>query len=288
MIISAQSLTLESIKQVQFASWEEFVANVDAYPLGIRYNGSSRNKESVVSPWSGAPTWENAINRAKFGDPTLTVQLEAHITRLLERMAPAEVPEMYLDVTTDYGWDMGTAITGNPQCGINFHMVEDTAKKQCKLVVGNVGASSVAPAELYYRGALAYVLYTILSRKGYDVSIDLLTVISNNPNKVNISINVLSAGETMDTSVLAYALMSPSVLRRLYFSLIDTLGNDEVFIEFGPQASYGMPSDIPAELAGDITIDRSSQGSLYDSEASYATLLAHAERIITKFEQARA
>lgn len=287
MLIAKESLTLESIRNVRFANWIEFVENVTAYPLSqSRSYGSSRTLEGA-KPWSGAKTWTEAVERATIGDATLTKELDAHITRAMELVAPATVPEMYLDVTTDYGWDMGTAITGNPQAGINFHMVEGEAKKLVRIVVNNSGSAKVSAAQLMYRGTLAYVLYLTLQSKGYDVSIDLLTCITTKGYRgattACIAIPLISPGVSLDTAVLAYAVMSPSVFRRLYFGLIDSLGNEEVWNKYGPYSSYAWPTLIEESDKGDITIDGNMTDTL--SGDNYEALVAHAGLLAAQFEQ---
>ena len=291
MQIPSQSLSPVDLSRIYFSTWNEFVENVSAMPLShMRRNGKSRTVESAKG-WSGAATFEDAIHRARTGDSQLTFTLQTAISRVMEQYTPAPESKMYLDVTTDYGWDMGTAITGNPQAGINFHSVAGESKKLVRIVLNITDSSKTDKGVFTYRGAIAYLLYTLLTERGYDVALDGYVCIANmyrNPATALIGVNILSPGETPDLGVLAYALMSASVLRRLYFSLIDTLGTYETFCQYGPNRSYGYPANLPQAIRGDINIDLSSRDSLVDTPESYASLLADAERMVEAWEKLEA
>lgn len=283
MIISQNSIDVMSTSFTQFENWANFVDTCIAYP----YYGASRRVDYSRNPWAGTATWEEAVQYAQYGNPSATEALQSNVDRVMSLMATAEVPEMYLDVTTDYGWDMGTAITGNPQAGINFQASSGESRKQVRLVLSGNNLARVSANEMFYRGSLAYCLYLTLARQNYDVSVDL--VFCNRGLRASSAVvhttrvNLVSSGEILDLAVIAHACTSPSVFRRLYFAYMETCWNERSKIQFSVGSGYGATIEAPETMQGDIYLSPGIVGNL-NIESDYLALIAHAEQLINDFQ----
>lgn len=276
------SLNTAKVPVTKFGSWAEFVEVCTKYaPLA---GGSSRK---ISASWSGTRDWATAVDYARNGEASVTEALSTTVDRLMEYMAPVENPSMYLDMTTEYGWDMGTAITGNPQAGINFQNEASESRKLVRLVLSGNNLANVSANQMFYRGTLAYCLYLTLTQRGYDVTVDL--VFSNDGHKQTgkenhtTLVNLVSPGEVLDLAVIAYACTNPSVFRRLYFAYMETIFSSESRDTYSVGWGYGSTVEAPLDMRGDIYLGPKLIGSL-QTEADFTALIAHANREIKAFE----
>lgn len=234
-----------SKRYFDFSTWDDFIAYVRGTPRNPLVHHSAANMHGDV--WNGGSMadaerfadlgWsEGALLGRKYTD-----RLVAMLQGMIER------PTIVYDVE-GAALDMGRYLEGEPECWMRF---EQERAKFVRLVI-NVGASgAISGGTLIARGAVIIALAEVLEMSGTRCEITVVDAtgdksMRNGDIHYSASVTVKSFEQSADAASIAYAAAHPSVLRRHFFRLYETMD------EAGCQAGYGAPADVAAEHRGDL------------------------------------
>lgn len=238
--------------RVHYPNLAEFLADACAVH-SVRRQKSSH--DTLSANWYGTANFESAVALAHKGW-NHGAKMAADMTSELVSSIMGKLTDnsMYLDTTTNYCWDMASAVAGVPQCGINF--APDTDKKLVRIVVDCNASGGIDSSVLLRKAASVAALVYALEYANFDTEIIVAEHLGNRGRageSIQCAITVKQAGCTIDLAAVAYALGHPSFYRRLFFNWMEQYYCEARFIEWIKTAGYG--NIIPlVDLSGDITI----------------------------------
>jgi len=142
--------------------------------------------------------------------------------------------------------DVTRFLANEPENMLVFTQEEDLDHKQVHLLV-NCGFSFKISSEVVYnRGAVVVTLINKLEDLGYRVKLDICNIVENKKadKYVRVLTQVKDYTEQMDVDRIAFCLCHPSFLRRIIFSVFESLPKT-IIKEFGflEGHGYAYPSD---------------------------------------------
>lgn len=233
-------------------SFETFDALLD-YAEGstdMAYGRQSRTFErNCHSPnaWYGTPTFEAAMQQARFGWPEGLEKIAAISNAVNEAVAQrAMTRQETFYATSGAVVDIGRFTGGEPECMMNF--VEDAAVGRKILTIRvNVSAScSNESYRLFNRGAAVIALVDLLEQNGFSCEIIAFDTTAWNGSLYTVEAPLKVCGYQLDRDRLAFGLCSPSFLRRVLFS-VEEREPANVRRAFDIGGCYGSPANRPTE-----------------------------------------
>lgn len=211
----------------------------------------------------GTPDRETAFDLARHGwaeGRHLLVKARAQMPK-----AAARVKVMEWDVAGAYP-DPARAAAGAPDC-----MVCDGDTVVCPTQVIRVVVSLATPwttslGEYINRGAAILSAIEAAELNGYPVQVEAEETVYNSGRGFSASVVLKHAGHPSDLDSLAFFLVHPSALRRVFFSLLET-----EFELLHMQIGYGMPTAQPESLRkpGDIYLPNFRTGEFTSPKAAF-------------------
>ena len=232
-----------------FNSFDELMTYAEGPSTLPEYSRASRRQGE--RHFFGTQDFQTAMNQARYGWPD---GLKA-IQKLVEQIKNMVAQKAQLKSETFYSTsgacvDVGRYVSGEPEDMLEFEMSESAGKKIFTVTL-NVSASACVDAQtLYNRGAAVIALVDLLERGGFSCEIMAIDVRERSGKLVVVRAPIKTAGYQLDQDRVAFAVASPSFLRRLLFS-VNERETPAVISEFGFHNSggYGMPSNLPADLS---------------------------------------
>ncbi len=249
---------------IHYSSYEEFLT--DAMANGVRPRDMSSSRRYDAMGFSLTKTWDDAVELATKGWEAGTKLVSEYQSKLLTTVCGGLTDQtMYLDLTTQYCYDMQSAIAGVPQCGVNF--APEGNRKLIRIMI-NVGARASVSAETM-RNKAAIVSALVLALELYhDVEIVVIRVDATHTrkqsNSYQLSFTLKHAGEPLNTSLLAFAVGHPAMLRRMIFSWHELYLTPNAIAATGGNI-YGWSIDIKDTSNFDIYIGAATEESHWDS-----------------------
>jgi hypothetical protein len=188
----------------------------------------------------GTPDWSTAARLATSGWPE---------GRSMLRKAVAVMPKAaHRDRVIQ--WDLAGAFpdaarasAGAPDCMMDDHPTDMKPTQSVRVIVSMATPWTTGLDEFVNRGAAILSAAESAEAAGYRVEVVAEETAINLNDGVSLSILLKAAGQPADRDSLAFFLIHPSSLRRIFFALLETEPTLEHFC-YG----YGMPSGQPAEL----------------------------------------
>jgi hypothetical protein len=211
--------------------------------------------------WSGTRTFADAVALAQDGwkhGANMVAELVTSITSKVT--GHLQDATMYLDTTTNYCWDMASAVAGVPQCGINFSPTED--KKLVRIVVDCNTSAGVDSSVMLRKAAAIAALVAALEQCNFDAEVIVafhLRGYRDRKESIQCAVMVKTAGRAVDLDILAYALGHPAFYRRIIFNWMEQFYANAEYTELIANGAYGHILPLTG-LSGDITIGYSMYG----------------------------
>lgn len=229
----------------RFNSFDDILTYAEG-PSAMPDTSRASRRQGEVS-FFGTKDFASAIHQAKYGWPEGLRQIQKladSIKTLVAAKATLKSDTFYS--TSGACVDVGRYLSGEPEDMLEFEMTESAGKKIFTVTL-NVAASACVHADtLYNRGAAVIALVDLLEKAGYSCEIMAVDPRERNGKLCVVRVPVKVAGQHLDQDRLAFAVASPSFLRRLLFSCNER-EDMAVINEFGFHngGGYGMPSNLP-------------------------------------------
>lgn len=221
------------------------------------------SRESGNGPlvkWRGTPTFEAAMALATGGWAEGRDEIERLRAELVGRLeGQLRQQELVLDVQ-GLCMDMGLVTEGAPECWLD---ARDTDERRAggrivRVVMDGVVSCAIGHDTIRARGAAVAALCDLLESVGRRVELTLMWPLSarGGGDKALIAAYtpVKQADEPLQVDQLAFALMHPSMLRRVVMGAWESLPEDvrQVLRITAPDSLYGYPTTV--EVEADITV----------------------------------
>jgi len=245
---------------IMYPSYGAFLADVLSVDDKSRRKASRRTGDTE---WSGTATYEDAVRLAVNGWEAGTEKVADLVSEITAKVLGKIVEQtMYLDTTTQYCWDMASAVAGVPQCGVNF--APDQEKKLVRIVVDFGASSFIGGNVLLVKAATIASLVASLEYAQFDTEVIVATNSGDKYSTRTIQCGMLlkSPGMAMDLSVMAYALGHPAFRRRIHFHWMEQFYSLRAYDEWlssKGKENYGVGNWLVG-LTGDINIARDYEG----------------------------
>lgn len=232
----------------------------DRHDSGIAYEIKRAGKKLIVGVehFRGTKTFEDAVKLAREGWAEGLRHAESIRAQLKDRIqgSLAERQVVQWDVA-GAGVDIGRYVTGEPENMIDFATEFVEAPQRFLRVAVNIGASSsVDKSEMIARGAAAAAMVDLLEASGIRVEV-LAVKRSQGGEKVwgidpktgrakkvdvrngkffNLSIVLKRVEEPLELDKIIFALAHPSMLRRLWLSVVES--KRDIHVQLGEHYGY--------------------------------------------------
>lgn len=235
---------------IHFNSLGAFAANADrrnhklgwaggSVRKGSKFHGTNTLKDAVKLAYTGWTAGANKLQELSADD----IDLDGY--------------ELQRDTVRDYDVaghypDVAAFCAGEPECMIVEDTPSETMQPVIKLVISGAVSGSVSTDSIEKQGAAVLSVVRALQTRGF--SVDLTWAIANYEAdfRMATTVKICDASEPLDTESLAFALVHPSMLRRLAFAAWELDENCKPIGE-----SFGHPEhDITSlpEYADAITL----------------------------------
>lgn len=245
--------------KIMYSDYTSFLTDAISVHFRERIK-SSHSHNKYGENWHGTDTFAEAVALATTGWPqgtALVAEMSAKITSMVTGYVKEQT--MYLDTTTQYCWDMASAVAGVPQCGVNFS--PDQEKKLVRIVVDFGASSSIDANVLTAKAATIASLVTALDYCNFDTEI-VCAVNDGYEKTIQCAFMLKSAGTPLDINSIAFALGHAAFRRRIHFNWMEQYYTQSVYNDWIVSGSYGQPKKL-VNLSGDITIDNAYHGMRY-------------------------
>jgi len=177
----------------------------------------------------------------------------------------ARVHSMEWDVGGDYP-DPARAAAGAPDCMVTKGNSIELPKQVIRVVVSASTPCSTPPSEYINRGAAILSAIEAAELCGYPIQVEVEETSFTFNQGFSCSILLKEAGHPCDLDSLAFFLIHPSSLRRVFFALLET-ENELINMRIG----YGVPTCRPTSLQkpGDIYLPNFETGVFTSPTAAH-------------------
>jgi hypothetical protein len=285
-----------------YATWAELVTQAEtgasSIPDGDR---ASRDKKDAreYKRFTGAENFAEAVKLAREGwadgeaeIKEMSAPLFNHVSAMIERV----------DVSHDiegHAIDVSRFVDGEPECWLKFEEVKVNAENGRRLVrvVFNCCASAGISTEIIRRkGATIAALVELLEFAGHRVEVSVVFSVGSTGARKSEKGTVFEIGavvktfdQPLDAAIMAYALLHPSVLRSLMFSLMEQ-APEHLRRKMGvPDGSYGTVKEIQTLDRGDVYIPSMflDDAQWESAERAEAWLIKQLETLGIKLDKTR-
>tara|TARA_R110002012_G_scaffold92324_2_gene224295 strand:- start:1055 stop:1900 length:846 start_codon:yes stop_codon:yes gene_type:complete len=204
-----------------------------------------RASQDAPEEWSGDVTLDQAVKLAEFGwkdgRDRMSTELDmAHNATSFERL-----PSFDYDVA-GYMPNIPLYVSGCPSHMMSPLGNESSMGRVVEFKVNLSASSRVSEETLMRRGASILSLIDKLEDSGMSCAITLCeyTKASYGKGQFLIEFPIKKAGQPLDIDRCAYAMVHPSMLRKICFALTEL----EPKAEEGWSSGYGRPDDLPYHM----------------------------------------
>ena len=252
----------ESVISYVFDEYEDFKNYLKNYPKSLETNTKSRRREA--ESFTNYQTYQQTAQMQETGDSETAQQLKARYIELKHELKPqtVEKEEFYFSDENTLGLiDVGTYMTGEPECFLSSTIEEQGQKKKVAKIIVNVGCSGGRSSDEYLeRGAVIMNVIEHLENNGVDSELWVCDgTTGSKKTEAMVMIKLKSAGQLLDIDKLAFVLGNVAFYRCLFFHFIETyILSMRVALGGGVGGGYGTPYELD-ELAIDVF-------KIYDAE----------------------
>jgi hypothetical protein len=240
----------------------EYRMDFDSYTEAVRFADEHKGKSPEAtridgqgytrSGWSGTGTFAKAVELAGKGYPDGRKMIEKFKAQIDGKLIAAHAArqEVFYDVVGTGGWDIGTVLTGQPECALEWqdtHIMENRRQgsgKIIKFIVNNTVSWNVSTEVMARRGAAVGALIDCLEHEDYRVEVESVITTGSGAEYVDIRVPLKRAQDHLQLDQLAFALVNASWLRRIGFVHIACAGPIGAKLA---SWSYGSPQDLDGE-----------------------------------------
>jgi len=257
-----------------FCDWLDFVSTAEKVQLGCvgqEYNGmrcASLDSDDQSKKWSGTSSLAEAINLAHRGWPEgrfRVLELSGKIN-IEELLSHTQKFSRNLDVAGDEP-DIDCFLHGVPENMVTLQEhVSSGYGKVLRFFLNRSASCDVDANAIVRKGIALCSMIKTMTLLGYSTEITLTVAVMKNNCNYEIFIPVLHAGDPLNMDTLAFMFIHPSVLRRLFFAVVECeLVETRDYFGFKHERGYGTPTQ-PLCAPNDAILFAWEDGLLSDDE----------------------
>jgi len=233
--------------------WE----SVESYALDAkrgtenRAAGSGASSTKNPSPdWDLGQGFDLVFERAINGWPEVSERIRQIAMPIVSKVTQHVEQDHYDfvdDGSTASGFDVATALTGEPSCWLQHRTEIVDGKGQRIVRIGAMFSNhcGIRGDAMVRRGVVAAAIAYCLEAAGYGTEIVALSGQREGSSRMWSIVKVKRAGEMLDLNRAAVALANPGMLRRLQFGIVE--GDERVHRDIRSNG-YGIPTDPSSDM----------------------------------------
>lgn len=208
--------------------WTKFDNCTEFYNEAIRKGGyiatSEYRKDYDGTFWAGedAQTWKEAQALALTGWNSGRNAITA-LADKLNIASHVALPEVFFDVTGEGGFDVGRALSGEPEFMMDWcdsqDMAENPGQKTVHIIINVTFSAAISEKIIRARGAAIMALIEALDAAGKIVSVDCIFA---EERGVGVYIPVKAQGDMLQRDQIAFAVAHASFSRRFGHAITGT------------------------------------------------------------------
>jgi|TARA_Y100000034_G_scaffold121636_1_gene166107 hypothetical protein len=198
------------------------------------------SREDGRDDWAGSTTWAQALERALYGWKEGREKLSSGVVAAVKANTPSMTPLYHFDVGGLMP-DMDRYLAGDPACMVTYASSEKRSKPIIRILVDGSYSCGVSQQVVVNAGAALLSYVDRFTVEGY--SVELRVAIRSEGGDVGIDYRIMvkDADQPLDLNRTAFALISPSMYRRVSFAVTEQCPEIEDNFRHG----YGYPTAIP-------------------------------------------
>lgn len=211
----------------------------------------------------GTPDWSTAVMLATRGWPEGRSMLRKVVAVMPKAAYRDRICQ--LDIAGAFP-DAARASAGAPDCMMDNHPTDMKPTQSVRVIVSMATPWTTGLDEFVNRGAAILSAVEAAEAAGHRVEVVAEETAISLGDGVSLSILLKAAGQPADRDSLAFFLIHPSSLRRIFFALLETEPSLQHFY-----SGYGAPGCQPAELRppGAIYLPSFNTGEYADSDEAF-------------------
>ena len=259
----------------RYLSWGKFLTAVETEPAPCAPNGRTSRDESAG--WTGSASIEAAVALAETGWRDKAKNLARRSAALMAQVGRhLQTVDPCYDIA-GASIEMGRYNSGRPDCWIDWTpVVTDTPGNHIIRIVFNASVSGDMSLEcIEARGAAVVALVEALELAGKRVELEVVRSGMAGGKRLVCGVVVKSPDQPYDADRLTFALCHPSMLRRLLFSVGESMTPDELKTLGWRSSDIGLTPDHSLDhIEADIRLTDNDMRSWDNPENAQAAILA--------------
>lgn len=226
---------------IEFDSLKEFYDYICNTPFNEAFRWASHHSVTGSERFTKTKDFNEAVELFKSGWSDMAGKLVQKLKVIESKTVPTMKPKSKLDVC-GYQAIVPLYLQGVPNCMVNKKMVP-VKQKVITLNKSIDYSGGVDTSEIIEESIKAMQIVKKLEAQGYRCNLNIVLGSSESTKAFFVKVRIKSANEKLNVSKLAFPLVHPSMLRRLFFRFIEVYPNVDSKFVYG----YGKPSTA-AEL----------------------------------------
>lgn len=226
---------------IEFDSLKEFYDYLCETPFNDTFRWAEHSSVTGSQGFTKTKNFDEAVQLFKNGWSDMATKLVQKLKIIESKTEPTMKPRNKLDVC-GYQAIVPLYLQGVPNCMVNKKMVP--VKQKVITINKSIDYSGGTSTEnIIDESIKAMQIVKKLEAQGYRCNLNIVLGTSDGSSQYGyfgffVKVRIKSASEKMNISKLAFPLVHPSMLRRLFFRFIEVYPNVTKDFKFG----YGMPA----------------------------------------------
>jgi hypothetical protein len=216
---SINKAAAKNTKTTSFKSIHEFDEFINKTPLNNIFRWQRLASTQNCGSWTGTKDYPEAVELLKNGWADMSKKLEQRLKVAANEIGLKKVNKMSYDVA-GFQASVPRYLQGIPT---NMISKKTTVQKQ-KVVtlVKNVGYNAmVSEDEIIESSIKAFQIVKAIEEKGVRVNLDICWASETSQERVFYRVRLKGAAERLNISKMAFPMVNPGMLRRLFFRMLE-------------------------------------------------------------------
>jgi hypothetical protein len=223
-----------------YQSWADLLDNMKTAKSEWTASRSSRKTKGYTGDrWSGTANWAEALEQATNGWPQGRKKMKSGMVVAARKVSNSIVHALTLELGGNYPC-VPAYLAGAPEHMVDLGNQSIAARPVLKIIVDCCAPYDVHENHLFNHGIAVLSAVHELEKQGYSVEVSVVCGVANyrlrgqKEKLVGFRAVFKKAGAKLDLDRAAFAIASPSVLRRFFFCMVEQHKDLEVLA-----GSYG-------------------------------------------------
>jgi hypothetical protein len=216
---SSNKVAKENVKATSFKSIHEFEEFINKTPLNSIFRWKPLASTQNGGGWAGTKDFPEALDLLKNGWSDMSKKLEQKLKIAAKEIGPKKVNKMSYDVA-GFQASVPRYLQGIPTNMVNKKTI--VQKQKVITLVKNVGYNAMVSAEEIIESSIkAFQIVKAIEEKGVRVNLDICWSSETSSERVFYRVRLKSAAERLNISKMAFPMVNPGMLRRLFFRMLE-------------------------------------------------------------------